>query len=145
MKEQMRTKMEQVTRKIYIADDGTEFSDRAECVKYEQEIYQPLADAVEALRINELSGAMPIGTDEDCAEYEWYQIESQAQMELLREFYHDQSLGKHIRFPDIVCIQFNLEYAYATEYSLQNLLEYTRDFWNRFDYSVTLQPKNTTE
>lgn len=144
MRRETRVRMEPVTREVYIADDGTIFTDRAECVEYEQEIYQPLADSVDDIRIDKLTGLLPIHVDDENDEYEWYKVDTEEHLNLLRKFYQDNDLGICIQFPDIVCIRSCPSFGYVEDYSLSDLMAITREFWEKFDYAVTFQSETNS-
>ena len=89
---------------VYIADDGTEFKYRGECLTYEWEKFKkPLLEKLQ--KCDEASG-MPNcngGYVSDCNGYDWYFIRNQEDVDILNDVFGVDISDTHIG--EWVCIE----------------------------------------
>lgn len=88
MRTETRTTMVPDSRKVYIADDGTEFSRYIECVNYERDVYRKqIEEGNDVIECKELSGFHPFDDGEYPPEntYRWFKPLNGNGIELLNK------------------------------------------------------------
>lgn len=83
MRIETRTTMVPDSRKVYIANDGTEFSRRIECVNYELDAYRKQVDeSNDVIECKELLHRNPFG-NEEYTTYRWFKPLNESGIQLL--------------------------------------------------------------
>lgn len=131
--------IERVT-KVYVADDGKEFSTQTECIEYEKELKRAVVlNELNKYRIKEMDDCLPIDTDGypcDSSEYKWYKINNKEEFELLKEIYGEW-LTEPEFYPEVICVEDI--YGDYYHYYMSNMLETTKEFWGKLGYDVMFE------
>lgn len=129
---------------VYIANDGKEFDNRDECMKYEQELkLSEIEPAFEAMKIAELNGLAPITEDTEFPERDfwWFNLTSEDDYQLIERYYDACNIDtEYMTEPDIypamVCIMESDDYV-EMRY-LGSIIMETEWFFKRLGYTVEL-------
>lgn len=139
---QIRAEVKMVEREIktYIADDGTEFSSRVECAKYEYELkYKKILETVKSLEIEDLKDILPINTSgipNENNTFGWYEVKSEKDFEIIDTAYNN-SLESLENYPEIICVELETDFGYV--YTLTDCKRETEEFWRQLGYETTFK------
>lgn len=151
--ERKETKTIEVVNKIYIADDGTEFTDEEECAKYEaKKEKERLFEELKPYLIK--YGDIPINTDalySDLSEYRYYKVPNKSVLDIIARYYDGEVCTRDdASFPTIVCIEETLDYCNGYggdvyEYYLDQMMNVTKNFFNNIGVDVEFRNAETRE
>lgn len=122
------------TKVTYIAWDGTEFVNEADCQKYEEE---QLASRVDTMRISKLQDLMPINADgepSDCSDFQWYYVKDREGIYAL-EAHYGINIVSSCALPTYICIESDGRDNYY--YDLRHCIQRTERFFGQFGISVS--------
>lgn len=146
-KEQIEKYVKQIVeeeRKIYVADDGKEFTTEKECISYEKNLLKEREiKAAERLRISDLDEFVPLSTDGLANEnntFRWYKVKNEEEFNILNKAYSNNLQPDN--YPEIICVE-TVEYVPyvndAYDYHLSRMMEDTKNFWEKLGYKVTFE------
>lgn len=123
---------------VFIADDGTEFDNSRECHKYEMNMAEDKKKLLEPKRIKGLDHWYPYEeyTDTQTHDYYWYNIETEEELNLLKQAYGFSSEDYNIPFPEIICVD-SPEYDNHCWWStLSSMISNLNEFFNITGYEI---------
>lgn len=128
------TKM--VSKVTYIANDGTEFLTRGECIAYEEELLDKKINAIRTFK--SLDGYPPFDGGEymEHHHYRWYYPVSYEEIELLNEKYPDL----YIQYSEInrwICIEYIDDCAWYS--TLSGCIDYAMEILEKLGYKMTVE------
>ena len=125
----------------YVANDGTEFKFKGDCLEYENRLVtNELKEKVDKLRLVDLDDTYPIDADgqyiSDGKCYTWYQVCDEEDYNILNTLYKNE-ISKPTNLPEIICIETDGDDYYdAWDYHLSDMELSTKAFWKNFGYEV---------
>lgn len=137
MREEIRQEVVRTTNvTVYIADDGTEFRGRGDCLRYEWEkLKKPLLEKLQkcedAYGIPNCDG----GYVSDCNDYEWYFIRNQEDIDILNDVYYIGLTDKVIG--EWVCVEID-EVNDAWYSTASDGIKYATDLLTKLGYKVEI-------
>ena len=136
----------EIEDKIYIAEDGKEFSTQSDCENYEKEIEDiRLRAGAEKFEIKELEDTYPLDTDgQEIQEnhcYKWYRVNNAEELKIVANLYN-ADFGKFKTYPQTICV----EYGYYHDelrwiYSLSDMKQSTVEFWRKHGFDVEFKAR----
>ena len=133
-----------VKTKVYIAEDGEEFSTERECRSHENKLnLKRTIELAEMLRIEELDELLPLTVDEinENNTFRWYKVDNRKEFDILCEACREQFEYPDC-YPEIVCIETVGYKAYDDDcyiYCLSRLKRSAEDFYKRLGYNITFE------
>jgi len=122
----------------YKAIDGKECKTEQECLEYEKQLdikkkeYKEKEEKMKkaaALKVNELTGLVPINKDkENSSYYYWYKLSNESDFEAVNSNYRNM-LNKPTKYPTMICIEVYDTCQYEST-ELEEMKNYTDNFWN---------------
>lgn len=146
MKVKEETKMVEQTVTLYVAEDGTEFRNKHECIKYEEEkALENWIVKAEELRIAELDDCLPLSNDgliNDNNIFRWYRLKSKEDFDIVENAYSKGCLSKPSTYPEVICVETCGYEPYkddAYNYHLTDCKIMTEEFWKAMGYKVVFE------
>lgn len=141
MKEIARKEKIEVTKRVYVAFDGTEFDRSEDCVRYERTM---VMNDLSEIEIN--AKGYPNLNNEGYSydtDYLWYRPKNKAELELLNKMYlhedrnplDDSLIGKWI------CAEIDYDGNCSYWSILDDGIRYAKDFFSAFGYDMELKEK----
>lgn len=121
----------------YIAEDGKEFDDEAQCKNYEENIM------IERLQIKRLNGVVPLTIIDGEVNFDnkfiWYKVNNKEELNSLKEEYAIEKGDLAINiFPEIICIEDD-DHDNPPTYTLSDIKRLTKKFWGKMGYDLELK------
>ena len=143
----MRTEIKKVyvDQNVYIADDGTEFTNKRECEYYEKHKME-LQKAWEKVKDLTALGDYPPcdgGDNSQHRYYRWFKISNQRELDLLTIACGDGSIYEVKRFPEFICVESEDPARFTDGYwtYLSQCKEYVRELFEGLGFSVAIAEK----
>ena len=133
----MRRTYKTVQREIWIADNGREFDNEADCLRYEAEM-DKIKDVLESMEV--AKDVIPHGfSTYDDIHYTWYKVATPEEVEVInKEINVDWcSLNNIKSFPEYVCIETDYDDERYAETTLTKLMEEYAQFLEIFGVKIT--------
>lgn len=126
-------------RNGYIANDGTFFEDKSECIEHEQ---NEIIDILQKYSVRDLDDLVPYGREvgDPCLNtFDWFKVETEEEVEQILKPFGLLMHKRDVILPDYICIEnvngCNNQFYF---HSLRGfLMNDVRDFFNNFSYDVT--------
>ena len=131
----------EVENKIYIAEDGKEFSTQADCENYEKDIEDArLRAGAEKFEIKELEDTYPLDTDgQEIQEnhcYKWYRVNNAEELNTIADLYN-ADFGEFKTYPQTICVEYEYYHdEFRWIYSLSDMKQSTVEFWKKHGFDV---------
>lgn len=131
----------EIETKIYIAEDGKEFSTQADCENYEKDIEDArLRAGAEKFEIKELDDTYPLDTDgQEIQEnhcYKWYRVNNAEELNTVANLYNGD-FGEFKTYPQTICVEYEYYHdEFRWIYSLSDMKKGTIDFWKKHGFDV---------
>lgn len=146
-KEQVEKYVKQLVeeeRKIYVADDGKEFTTEKECISYEKNLLKEREiKAAERLRISDLDEFVPLSTNglvNGDNTFRWYKVRNEEEFDILNRAYSNNLQPDN--YPETICVETVGHIPYmddAYDYHTSRMMEDTKNFWEKLGYKVTFE------
>ena len=136
----------EVEDKIYIADDGKEFSTKVDCENYEREIEDArLRAGAEKFEIKELEDTYPLDTNgQEIQEnhcYKWYRVNNAEELNTVANLYNGD-FGEFKTYPQTICVEYEYYHnEFRWIYSLSDMKQSTIEFWKKHGFDVEFKER----
>lgn len=135
-----------VEEEIFIAEDGTSFNSKKECIEHEKDMHlRSFGVDIENIRINNLDGKYPLDTEgfgvSSGNEFSWYKIRNKNELDFLCEYYNYDYREYPDTYPEIYCVETAGEYDHYL-YSLSKMKRDTIAFWDMLGFEVAFKKSN---
>lgn len=134
------------THNIYVADDGTEFDDQLECIRYENDkVLHKLSKIVEDFKAYFVGVPLNFDGYANEEEYEWYKINSPKEFEYLVEYYKAytedscEQMKAPKTYPTIVAVNEEGWGEGPYCYSMEDFKETAETFFAEFGVKITFE------
>ncbi|HAU84605.1 MAG TPA: hypothetical protein DCW90_03580 [Lachnospiraceae bacterium] len=126
---------------VYIANDGTEFKTKEECVNYE---CKAIDSAINYYSDKELQDIQPIDFDNMVGDpgihnFFWFRINSERSLKDILGAFNLNAQIPRISIPDIICIETVDDYHRERDgylYSMNEIISETEKFYEKFGYNI---------
>ena len=128
---------------VFIADDGTSFSTKSECIEYERNIKRK---PISKLRIEKLDGLVPLtdGMTCDSNEFYWYKVKNEDDFNTL-DSYYEGKVCEPKAYPNILCLEVSEWYVNDNlnfdvySYELTDIMDSIKEFMDKFGYKTEFE------
>ena len=143
MKKEIRSRMIEEEYEVFIADDGTSFSTKSECIEYERNIKRK---PISKLRIEKLDGLVPLtdGMTCDSNEFYWYKVKNEDDFNTL-DSYYEGKVCEPKAYPNILCLEVSEWYVNDNlnfdvySYELTDIMDSIKEFMDKFGYKTEFE------
>lgn len=146
MKVETRKEMIEMEIKKYIANDGTEFKSKIDCLRYEErQKRKEEIEAAEKLRIEDLDEQIPLycGEMSENNTFRWYRVENDAEFDVLNNACRNELVcARPSVYPEIICVETVGYEAYEDDvysYNMEDIKAATKEFFEKFGYRVMIE------
>lgn len=144
MRKEVREQQRIVRESVYIAEDGKEFDNIADCRRYEESLNRKVGfDFIDKeYRIPELDDQIPIHSDASFSgfsTYRWYKVNNKEELTKIEEAYGEPVYDSDdLIFPTYICMETEDEHynGQPYHYTLDETMRDTRAFFKNFGWKV---------
>lgn len=150
MRKEVRERQRIVRESVYIAEDGKEFDNIADCRRYEENLNRKVVfDYIDnTYRVPELDDQIPIDSDASFSEfsiYRWYKVNNKEELAKIEEAYGEPVHNSdNLTYPTYICVETEDEEYNGQPYfyTLDEAMRVTRAFFKNFGWKVEFKKED---